>query len=159
MSAVRGWRVFACGVPVGAEVVTRVGDDLLEALLADRRVVGPVVSGQAGRLGATVAVDAPSLAEAIGIAFEALGDAFERLGLPREVEVVEAEPEDEPEEETPVLLGASDVARLLGVSRQRVYQLLGEREDFPRPKVRLSRGSLWRRDEVEAWAGARRQRA
>ncbi|GBC87326.1 hypothetical protein HRbin12_01329 [bacterium HR12] len=48
------------------------------------------------------------------------------------------------------------MAEILGVSRQRVYQLLEEREDFPRPAAGLARGWVWRRGDVEAWARSRR---
>ena len=45
----------------------------------------------------------------------------------------------------------SDIARLLGVSRQRVNQLAG-RPGFPRPIGYLGRSAVWRRRDIEAWA-------
>lgn len=42
----------------------------------------------------------------------------------------------------PVLVGASEVAALLGVSRQRVHQLR-EHEGFPVPLVEVAMGLLW----------------
>lgn len=128
------------------------------ASLADRRVAGPVTSGPdvGGRAWATVAVDAPDVLEAARTAARAMADALEKVGLPGALEALEVEPEDRASEPSPELLGASDVARLLGVSRQRVYQLLEERADFPRPAAALARGSVWRRHDVEAWARGRR---
>ena len=52
-------------------------------------------------------------------------------------------------------LGATDVARLLAVSRQRVYQLMGSYADFPRPSAELARGSVWSSREIEAWRDER----
>ena len=40
---------------------------------------------------------------------------------------------------------------MLGVSRQRVQQLIN-RKDFPAPEVQLEMGKVWRREQVEAWA-------
>lgn len=51
------------------------------------------------------------------------------------------------------LLGAAEIADLLGVTRQRVFQL-SHREDFPAPVVRLSAGIIWRGSEVRAWMRA-----
>lgn len=49
------------------------------------------------------------------------------------------------------LVGSAEIEDLLGVSRQRVQQLIAHR-DFPRPVVRLKMGKVWRRSEVEKWA-------
>lgn len=42
---------------------------------------------------------------------------------------------------------------MLGVSRQRVQQLVNRR-DFPRPIERLAMGAVWRRRDVEKWMQA-----
>jgi prophage regulatory protein len=55
------------------------------------------------------------------------------------------------------LVGAQEVARMLGVSRQRVSQLT-TREDFPAPAVVLAAGKVWHTEEVEAWIEARNKR-
>lgn len=52
---------------------------------------------------------------------------------------------------TPELMAATDVAELLGVSRQRVWQLQ-ERPDFPEPYVRLGSGPVWTRPAIESFA-------
>jgi prophage regulatory protein len=49
------------------------------------------------------------------------------------------------------LVGVAEVAAMLGVTRQRVNQLVS-RPDFPKPEVELSAGRIWRREEVETWA-------
>ena len=52
------------------------------------------------------------------------------------------------------LVGAAEIARMLGgISRQRVQQLI-VRDDFPEPEVVLDMGKVWKREEVAAWAQA-----
>jgi predicted DNA-binding transcriptional regulator AlpA len=46
---------------------------------------------------------------------------------------------------------AADIARRLGVSRQRVG-ILAQHDDFPRPIGVLGRSSVWRWASVERWA-------
>lgn len=48
------------------------------------------------------------------------------------------------------LVGAQEIAELLGVSRQRVHQLAGS-GGFPEPVERLAQGSVWRLRDVELW--------
>lgn len=50
------------------------------------------------------------------------------------------------------VVGALEASRLLGVSRQRFYQLRAEQEEFPEPVARLPRGAVWDRSAVERWA-------
>lgn len=49
------------------------------------------------------------------------------------------------------LMGAREIETALGVSRQRVQQLV-KHPDFPAPVARLAMGSLWNRPDFEAWA-------
>ena len=55
------------------------------------------------------------------------------------------------------LVGAAEVAELLGVSRQRVTQLTS-RPDFPQPAAVLAMGKVWLLDDVRAWKTARDER-
>jgi predicted DNA-binding transcriptional regulator AlpA len=55
------------------------------------------------------------------------------------------------------LVGAAEVAEILGVSRQRVTQLTA-RPDFPAPVAVLAMGKVWARDDVERWAEERDRR-
>ena len=52
------------------------------------------------------------------------------------------------------LVGITEIATLLGVSRQRADQLT-RRPDFPEPLVTLPRRRAWERKKVEAWIQAR----
>lgn len=56
-----------------------------------------------------------------------------------------------------VLMGAREIGDLLGVSRQRVQQLIS-RPDFPEPYDTLSMGKVWLREDIEKWARAREMR-
>ena len=49
------------------------------------------------------------------------------------------------------LVGSAEIGRMLGVSRQRVQQLIN-RKDFPAPEVTLEMGKVWKRSEVAGWA-------
>lgn len=50
--------------------------------------------------------------------------------------------------------GAHEIAKLLGVSRQRVQQIVN-RDDFPPPVIELAMGKIWRTDDVRLWATSR----
>lgn len=52
------------------------------------------------------------------------------------------------------LVGVSEIARMLGVSRQRAAQLVEEYADFPAPTVALAAGRIWEREAVETWVRA-----
>lgn len=53
------------------------------------------------------------------------------------------------------LVGTTEVAEILGVTRQRVHQL-SVSPDFPRPQIELSAGKIWSREEIDRWVDARR---
>lgn len=50
----------------------------------------------------------------------------------------------------PELAGGREVADLLGVSKQRLHQLLA-RDDFPEPVVRLAAGPVWLVNSIHAF--------
>lgn len=52
------------------------------------------------------------------------------------------------------VLGVTEVAALLGISRQRVDQLSRSDPDFPEPLETLGRGRVWERRAVAKWAKA-----
>jgi predicted DNA-binding transcriptional regulator AlpA len=52
------------------------------------------------------------------------------------------------------VLGVTEVAELLGISRQRVDKLSHTDPDFPEPMTTLGRGRLWEKAVVEEWARA-----
>lgn len=50
------------------------------------------------------------------------------------------------------LVGLTEIAELLGISRQRVHKLSQEASGFPEPFARLSAGLIWLRADIEEWA-------
>ena len=53
------------------------------------------------------------------------------------------------------LVGAREIAAMLGVTRQRVYQLSQE-PGFPPPVAELGLGKVWETADVERWAAQNR---
>jgi prophage regulatory protein len=53
------------------------------------------------------------------------------------------------------LMGAREIEARLGVSRQRVQQLVA-RPDWPAPYDELAMGKVWRKEDIEAWISAHR---
>jgi predicted DNA-binding transcriptional regulator AlpA len=47
---------------------------------------------------------------------------------------------------------------MLGVSRQRVSQLIETYKDFPRPEADLAVGRVWLKSRVQAWADSHPRR-
>lgn len=56
------------------------------------------------------------------------------------------------------LLGQQQVAELLGVSRQRVGQLLREAPDFPDPVAHIAMRPVWLGADITAWQHRRSER-
>lgn len=52
------------------------------------------------------------------------------------------------------LVGAHEIAGLLGVSRQRVHALVTARSGFPDPVAQLASGRIWQRKDIARWAAA-----
>lgn len=48
-------------------------------------------------------------------------------------------------------IGAQEIGALLGVSRQRVQQLI-KMDDWPEPVAELAMGKVWNRTDITAWA-------
>jgi len=136
--------------------------------LADLGAIGPVVSvgGPAGAIGAAFGLEVPDGAEdaltfptALRKGIATFDEACRSLGLDHggvargtvlTDEMLDRELAQEPE----TYLGVTELARTLGVSRQRVAELR-VRPDFPAPVASLAAGPVWRdstlRRFVEGW--------
>ena len=53
---------------------------------------------------------------------------------------------------TEELLGVTEIAAFVGLSRQRVQKLTETDADFPEPVAVLARGRVWSRQVIEEWA-------
>jgi hypothetical protein len=49
------------------------------------------------------------------------------------------------------LVGASEAAALLGVSKQRFVTRLSQRPNFPKPIAHLRMGRIWHKRHILAW--------
>ena len=160
------WRITAASRRLeNEEAWSDLEDGLLEVL--EGLGIGGVTGwGRIGELGAVFTLDFPTMSGASAEGAALFETALEKIGAsvaPARLEVEPADDEAE-DDETSVerrvrlegtsiqALTASEVGGILGVSRQRVYQLLSEHADFPRPRADLPRGAVWDRGEVEAWS-------
>jgi predicted DNA-binding transcriptional regulator AlpA len=50
------------------------------------------------------------------------------------------------------LVGAVEIAKMFGVSRQRVNQIAKDDATFPAPEASLATGRVWSREAIEKWA-------
>lgn len=53
------------------------------------------------------------------------------------------------------LVGVAEIAQLVGVSRQRINELVRSDPDFPAPEAELAAGRIWTREDIERWMAAR----
>lgn len=109
------------------------------------------------RLDATVIVDAESLLDA---AQRAIARVTERVaGVVIAVNAMTSDENDRrinaPRLE---IIGITEIAELLSVSKQRVFQLM-ERDDFPRPFAVLACGSIWRKGDLSTFADGWQRKA
>jgi len=155
-----GWAVSfeAAGEPGG------VLDDALDefvGLLVDRG--GAVSASQVGdRYGALFSVEEPvdSIVEALALGHEVFTALAEKAGLPAwpvvrvDAMTYEEQDRDLATPSFPELVGVSEVAGLLGVTRQRA-SALAKSPAFPAPVAVLSAGPVWARPSlnrfVEDW--------
>lgn len=124
--------------------------EALEALGA----AGPIGSYAPYALGLRFALKAPGAAAAVLSGEELVRRALEEADLPR-LRVVEVEAQtlaalrrgNVRRSAMPEIVGAGEVARMLGISRQRASALARSRE-FPSPVAFLAAGPVWRTAQV-----------
>lgn len=143
------------------EIAVRTTHPITEELLFAVAEIGGVATGHVGQhaLETTLTVRARSLMDAgkegmrkvLAIAPGATARAevmtieeFDR----REAEMIERRK----------LVGISEVARALGITKQRV-SVLSKRSDFPAPLARLTSGPVWRIGDISTFAGGWQRKA
>ena len=50
------------------------------------------------------------------------------------------------------LMGVTEIREMLGVSRQRVHQIIRDHPEFPEPVAELASGKVWLRAAIVKWA-------
>jgi prophage regulatory protein len=53
------------------------------------------------------------------------------------------------------LVGVAEIAQMVGVTRQRINELVRNDPDFPTPEAELAAGRIWARKDIERWMAAR----
>jgi hypothetical protein len=112
-----------------------------------------VASGRGSNVSVLMTVEAASIAGAVSRTLGALEDASRDIDLIR-IKVRPDEDLDRELEQTEEFVGVAEIARALGVSKQRASELykLGR---LPRPIARLRAGPIWRLSEVRQALGDR----
>jgi predicted DNA-binding transcriptional regulator AlpA len=129
-------------------------DGFVDAVAAYDGVVG----GGRGAWDARISVEADDADRAAMAGAELVRKAAAAAGLPEWPLVrLEATRQDVLSEELarpnyPELVSGPEAAELLGVSRQRLYQLAAQHQGFPEPLYRLRVGPLWVRSAIESFA-------
>lgn len=148
---IRRWEVLVEGAPAGDEA----SDENIVALVASLKLIGGAAAKRGNTVAATVPVEAESARAAAGVAESLVLLHARQAGL-RAFRALRLEAVDtassllSTEAETGEILGSAEVARLLGVSRQRVQQLRAEGR-FPAPLLELSATPVWLRRSVETF--------
>ncbi|MGZ5296845.1 MAG: helix-turn-helix transcriptional regulator [Actinomycetota bacterium] len=148
------WRIWTESVPVEEDDQDELSERFLDALEADRRASGPIGYGRIGSLGAVFLVDASDIAEAASIGAQVFTQALRATRDDVAPLYVQATAEDW---EPASFVGATEAGRVLGISRQRIYQLMRVYPDFPKPVATPARGAVWDRRAIEAWGGKARR--
>lgn len=125
-------------------------DAFSEALFARGDIAGPAPMANlgTGTLSVITCVDTTDVAAGLAIAQRAFLDALSAAGLSAGVGEATGYPGEVGRTE---LISGADVARRLGVSRQRVYQLMATR-GFPRPVATLGTAHVWRTGDIDDWS-------
>lgn len=128
-------------------------DELVDALAKYSAAIGPEDSPENGPwiYSATITLEASTLRQAIAAALQAVESTAGAKALA--IEILPTHEFDRRVDQPliPPLVGNAEIARMLGVSRQRAGQLV-DVEGFPPAAVTTHAGPLRVKSQVEAWA-------
>jgi DNA-binding CsgD family transcriptional regulator len=146
----KGWWSVHLEADVG-EAPEDLVEDLLE-VLPDVGGSSPALSWSPHELSVWFSVRAPDVRHAVDRGLASFGVAADKLGIKLlDVPSVEATAherlEREFEQEPDRYVGVSEIAALIGVSKQRVTELR-VRPDFPAPVAELAAGPVWRESSL-----------
>jgi hypothetical protein len=150
-------RWFAVTMDTWGEVA-EMGDEAIDGLIDGLTAVGAVgaavaAGGTAGGVSATVSVEATDADVAAAAALHQFRDAASKasieLGPVARVDVMDETYQERWLDEPPVeLVGVSEIAELLDVSRQRIRELR-QQPGFPAPLAELKAGPVWSRGSLD----------
>jgi predicted DNA-binding transcriptional regulator AlpA len=152
----RNYTVEVRSAPV-ADLTDTMLDAFSESLFEDRDVAGPAPSADLAThtLSVLTAVDARDHSAALAKALRAFKRALDRASA--DGEVSEAKVYVDRGDDRDELLSGGDIARRLGITRQRVHQL-ASRGRFPRPLVAFGTVTVWRWGDISDWASVQGRR-
>lgn len=142
-------------VDLDADTLERFSDELFE----DSRLIGPAPSADLALhvLELRTNVEANNVVEAIERASQAFLRAAVRAKIRMFEGIVDAsgwDGEGESGHDRRQLLSGADIAERLGISRQRIAQLVAEKGRFPRPAATFGTISVWHWGDVADWIAA-----
>jgi hypothetical protein len=138
------------------ELILEARDPLTEDALLEVAEVGGAASGRPGetRLSTVLTVRAEDVGEAGAAAIETVTRRV--AGRVIAIEVMTTEEADRRLAEVAPLVGITEIAGMLDISRQRV-STLSRRGDFPAPLARLASGPVWRKGDLSTFASGWRR--
>ncbi|MEX0755715.1 MAG: hypothetical protein WD556_11460 [Actinomycetota bacterium] len=144
---------------LGFEVEAELTDDRIAAILDALDRYSPAISYGPGSLSIRISVEDQSINHAFTPAYATCIDALTVSGLRRDIDfrlavveiATEAELEREISEPPIELVGATELAEMLGVTRQRA-STLATSSTFPAPLARLASGPVWLKGSVLRFA-------
>lgn len=136
-------------VSLDAKLPFEFSEELAYRVVEELAEYSPAVGGRGNRIGVTLSVEASTDRQAFDRAHAALRQV---LGSSSKTVDVRVQTVDELEREleapaVPALAGISEVAEILGVSRQRASELAGSAA-FPQPICDLAAGPVWLRSSI-----------
>jgi predicted DNA-binding transcriptional regulator AlpA len=147
------YRIRAETAPLADAAAWADGNEATVDALMENGVEDVVGWASFGKVGAMFHLEAGDVATAAAQGSRVFQRALRRADVRARIAYLEVGSGMDDDEE-PALVGATDVARMIGVSRQRVYQLAAT-VAFPRAVAQLARGAMWRRADVEGWIAVR----
>ena len=128
-------------------------EDLADRVLEELHDYSPSVGGRGGRIGVTMSMEASTDRQAFDRAHRVVRHV---LGARCTVVDARVQSVEELEREleapaVPALAGISEVAEVLGVSRQRASEL-SRSDGFPKPVANLAAGPVWLRSAIVSFA-------
>jgi hypothetical protein len=131
----------------------------LQAILEGR---GPIIKPERNKLVVVFGIRVDDLTAAQKEAGPLVAQLTDTLGLSPAaaicIRMISTKELDDELSKMPECAGVGEVAAILGVSKQRVHQLL-QRPDFPKPVQQLAATPLWREADVRRYSATRPRRS
>lgn len=144
------------------ELLSPLLDRFASSIFSEKRLRGPAILHDqlVNALEVRTSIEAPRTDIAIAGVVECIGRALEASHIVATLGRVEAWPDIEGVEWPDELVNGAEVARRLGISRERVRQLVSETPlRIPRPVAETDRDRIWRWGDVAEWAALKQRKA